>query len=236
MGVVVLLAIGVPVALASHQFTDVPDSNPFHTEISNLAGSGITSGKTCAPPGTPPTFCPDEPVLRQSMAAFLNRGLGRVANGFGSSAVVADDWTDLGTLTINVGGAPGGTQFVKLDASVGLYIFSTTGCPCAAEFALFDAGTDAMVSLNHFELLDNVTPTTFYGLTGDTTASLTTVVAVPTGTTKTYEVRANRLEDAPAAGTLYGYSQLTAITGVFGSTGGNTLGVSGTLPKGKPTP
>jgi hypothetical protein len=70
------LALGIPlgVALASHQFSDVPTSNPFHTDISAVADSGVTTG--CG--GT--KFCPKDVVTREQMAAFLNR-LGALQQG-----------------------------------------------------------------------------------------------------------------------------------------------------------
>jgi hypothetical protein len=59
------------VAVAAHDFNDVPDSNPFHDDISWLASTGITSGY---PDGG---FHPNEPVTRQTMAAFLRRVAGQ---------------------------------------------------------------------------------------------------------------------------------------------------------------
>ena len=53
--------------LGSHQFLDVPDSNPFHADISALADSGVTTG--CG--GS--NFCPSAFVTREQMAAFMNR-------------------------------------------------------------------------------------------------------------------------------------------------------------------
>jgi hypothetical protein len=64
--VTVLIALPVGV-LASHQFADVPDSNPFHTDIDALADSGVTTG--CG--GS--NFCPKDYVTREQMAAFMNR-------------------------------------------------------------------------------------------------------------------------------------------------------------------
>jgi hypothetical protein len=51
-------------------FTDVPTSNPFFQVIEALKASGITSGCTAT------QFCPDAPVSRAAMAAFLARALG----------------------------------------------------------------------------------------------------------------------------------------------------------------
>jgi hypothetical protein len=73
-----LALVFVPGAGASHSFTDVPDGHPFHTEIGIFRDTNITAGKTCVPPGTPPTFCPNDPVERQAMAAFFDRALGLV--------------------------------------------------------------------------------------------------------------------------------------------------------------
>ena len=70
------LTIGVPlgVVLASHQFSDVPTSNPFHADIDALVDSGVTSG--CGGG----KYCPSANVTREQMAAFLNR-LGALAPG-----------------------------------------------------------------------------------------------------------------------------------------------------------
>jgi hypothetical protein len=68
---VVAIALIVPVAaLASDRFTDVPDSNVFHDDISWLADAKVTLG--CNPPAND-EFCPNEKVSRQQMAAFMRR-------------------------------------------------------------------------------------------------------------------------------------------------------------------
>jgi hypothetical protein len=51
-------------------FTDVPTNAQFFREIEALVDSGITAG--C----TPTQYCPDQPVTRRTMAAFLARALG----------------------------------------------------------------------------------------------------------------------------------------------------------------
>jgi hypothetical protein len=71
---VILAATGLALsstAFASHDFSDVPDSNPFHDDISWMADAGITTG---FPDGT---FRPGQPVTRQSMAAFMRRLAGQ---------------------------------------------------------------------------------------------------------------------------------------------------------------
>ncbi len=94
LGAAVAFPLGV---LASHDFADVPDSNPFHADISALADSGVTTG--CGGGN----FCPSTFVTREQMAAFLNR-LG--ALGPGKAPVV--NAAELNGLTSD--------QFVRSDA------------------------------------------------------------------------------------------------------------------------
>lgn len=70
--VAVLVALPAGIVLASHQFSDVPSTNPFHGDIDALATSGVTAG--CGGG----RFCPTDNVTRQEMAAFMNR-LGALA-------------------------------------------------------------------------------------------------------------------------------------------------------------
>ena len=51
-------------------FGDVPASHPFYQFIEALAASGITGG--CGPG----VYCPDAPLTRGQMAAFLSKALG----------------------------------------------------------------------------------------------------------------------------------------------------------------
>ena len=56
-------------------FSDVPGQSTFVEDIARLATAGITKG--CNPPANT-RYCPEEPVTRGQMAAFLDRaGLGR---------------------------------------------------------------------------------------------------------------------------------------------------------------
>jgi hypothetical protein len=52
------------------RFTDVPVTAQFFREVEALAESGITLGCTAT------TFCPEAPLTRRQMAAFLARALG----------------------------------------------------------------------------------------------------------------------------------------------------------------
>ncbi len=70
-----LALVGVPLGvLASHDFADVPNTNPFHADIGALAASGVTTG--CGGGN----YCPSAFVTREQMAAFMNR-LGALAPG-----------------------------------------------------------------------------------------------------------------------------------------------------------
>lgn len=71
VGLVAALALIIPTATwAADKFTDVPDSNIFHDDITWLADAGVTLG--CNPP-TNDKFCPSTTVTREQMAAFMRR-------------------------------------------------------------------------------------------------------------------------------------------------------------------
>lgn len=73
--IIAIIMLAVPaIVLASHQFSDVPASNPFHADIDALVDSGVTAG--CGGG----KYCPKAEVTREQMAAFLNR-LGALAPG-----------------------------------------------------------------------------------------------------------------------------------------------------------
>lgn len=72
--VTALLAFPMGIVLASHQFSDVPSTNPFHGDIDALVDSGVTAGCGSG------KYCPKANVTREQMAAFLNR-LGALAPG-----------------------------------------------------------------------------------------------------------------------------------------------------------
>jgi hypothetical protein len=63
------LARGLDLAPADGDLFRDDDNSPFESDIERLAAAGITSG--CGPQ----RFCPDDPVTRGQMAAFLSRAL-----------------------------------------------------------------------------------------------------------------------------------------------------------------
>jgi hypothetical protein len=225
LGVLVgLLAIAVPSGLAIHEFTDVPDANPFHGDISAIKGAGITSGKTCVPPGTPPTYCPTEGITREAMAAFVHRGFGRVAFGGESLFLLPTTQTpvNIAEITLAIGGAPGGTQFVKVDGAVGTSITSTSGCPCDTGYYI-DAVDLGQTTFLHRHTNVDVAPGFGGGDWGEEHGTVSAVFAVPTGSMQTFRVLA--LRPAGSTGNVSAFANLTAIVAPFGSTGGSALGV-----------
>lgn len=69
IGLLLATVVLVPgVAWASHQFSDVPDSDWAHDDIAWLSDNGLTYG--CEDGSV---FCPDDPVTRRQLAVFLHR-------------------------------------------------------------------------------------------------------------------------------------------------------------------
>jgi len=68
----VYYTLQVSPAPAVASFGDVPTSHPFFRFVEALKTSGITGG--CQ--ASPPLFCPDAPLTRGQMAAFLSLALG----------------------------------------------------------------------------------------------------------------------------------------------------------------
>ena len=66
---VIVLILPIAAMAGTSMFDDVPDSNMFVDDINWLKTNDITKG--CNAAGT--EFCPEAPVLRQEMAAFMHR-------------------------------------------------------------------------------------------------------------------------------------------------------------------
>lgn len=129
---IALIAVPAAVAIGSHRFTDVPSSHVFHDDITWLADQGITRG--CNPPANT-RFCPDEPVTRGQMAAFMKRfadtmsgsgggGSGSAGpttritqSGTGSTILPDDSWTTLATTRLT---APAGGGALYVDGTASL--------------------------------------------------------------------------------------------------------------------
>jgi len=78
-----LCIVALPlVALASDVFGDVPNTLPQHDAINRVYAAGIMRACTA---GSPPNFCPNDPVLRAQQASQWDRALG--LNGTPNAAV-----------------------------------------------------------------------------------------------------------------------------------------------------
>jgi hypothetical protein len=200
-----LLVLGVPLgAVASDRFADVPSTSIFHDAINAIAGAGITVG--CGVPN----YCPSANVSREQMAAFMHRGFGRAAQGpFDSGEVDSASEFDLSVLTIKAGEATGGTVFIKLDGYVASYTDDVTGCPCQSVYYITRDGGGS--SAQYFNQLTTLAPGGYAFDTG----AVGDVVAVPSGTTQTFRLKASVYAGAPH--TVQG--QLFAVMTPFGSQG-----------------
>ena len=122
----IALALAIPgVALANHTFGDVPTSSTFHANVTNIYRAGITTG--C----DPGLYCPADPVRRDQMAAFLNRGLGRANHGDAAGVQFVDGFVTAAQVNLVTPGA----GFVLVTAQSMAYPASA-GCPCKIRMAL----------------------------------------------------------------------------------------------------
>lgn len=140
------LAIGMAIAfpfgvLASHQFSDVSDANPFHDDIEALADSGVTLG--CGGG----EYCPTEYVTREQMAAFLNR-LGALQAGKTPVVNAArvdgkDDVLEAGIIGIQEVGTwfASGSDEVRIERFIGGPSFQRDNAGTATVFTPLQAPT-----------------------------------------------------------------------------------------------
>ena len=221
--IVLVLALAIPgVVLASHQFGDVPNSNPFHDDISAIALAGITTG--CGGGN----FCPNGTLTRAQEAAFIHRASGRVGadDAFSLSVAPATD-VAVAALTITTG-LPGGTLagangFLKIDGTVTLYETNADLCDCFASINVVVDGTPDTAET--FVYLDN---NASYQLS---TGAISAVVPVTSGT-KTVQLV---VREYVGGETLQAYSSLTAMYVPFGSTGTDTAGAGMSTDGGNST-
>src|SRR5690606_6103489 len=113
LSVVLALLIATPLAVVgADAFTDVPNSNVHHDDITWLKDNGVTAG--CNPPANT-EFCPGDPVLRQQMASFMRRlAENEVVNAATAveaensamlGGIGADEFLQAGTVRTTTGGS-----------------------------------------------------------------------------------------------------------------------------------
>jgi 5'-nucleotidase len=118
--IAIVMAFLAPVAAtaAGGTFTD-DDNSIFEKDIEWMADNGYTSG--CNPPAND-EYCPDDPVTRGQMAAFLSRAFG-LTDGTGAdlftdddSSIFEEDIDKIGTAGITLGcNPPANDQFCPND-------------------------------------------------------------------------------------------------------------------------
>ncbi|MEO6349895.1 MAG: S-layer homology domain-containing protein [Candidatus Limnocylindrales bacterium] len=225
--VLALALVAVPgVVLANHMFPDVPTSNPFHDQISAIAGAGITAGFGDG------GYHPADPVTRQSMAAFMQRGFGRTALAIGEPPITFGMTVEAGSsdslvvpvrqLTITMPGANNAFSPQQMIHLQGRVSFSTSmstspkGCPCMFAAWIRDTTTNAL-SLAQYQTFESTTDEFFfYGF--DVEALF---AAAPGARTYQLEVRLNSRSNTTneASFALDQNSSLSAMTFPFGPTG-----------------
>src|SRR5688572_18744974 len=78
-----ILITAPAIVLANHQFNDVGNAHPFHDEISAIAGAGVAAGFNDG------GYHPSDAVTRQAMAAFMERGFGRIGLSVGGTPITS---------------------------------------------------------------------------------------------------------------------------------------------------
>ena len=218
-----LLALLVPTTiLASHLFTDVPTGGTFHNVIAKIYGARITTG--CGPGA----YCPTNPVTREQMAGFLNRGLGRIAYAEPNFIPLTGAEAVVNSATIRAGNVQGGTAFVHVEASG--YAFTTiTGesdCqPCIAEFIV--RSEDGQTSWYGLTTISNISADT----REFDSFAISWVVEVPTGVDFTFSLHGTQTW---GLGAIQGVGTIALTYVPFGPDGGNTLDALGPTRRSEP--
>lgn len=152
-----IVAFGVPVGVfANHQFTDVPTSNTFHGSIDKIKTAGITAGCSAT------KYCPNDPVTRGQMAAFLTRAATR-GGSFSASGVAIDE---TGALVVSGDIVTPGSGFLYVTVDAMAYTDADTGCPCEIDLWLEADGEDAF-SYFFGQTLYSGDPETAYAAVGN---------------------------------------------------------------------
>lgn len=214
----------VPVGVfASHQFTDVPNSNTFHSSISKVKLAGITSGCSAT------KFCPNDSVTRGQMAAFLARSAPRAETAFFDGATLEMTEFYYASFDIKAGEGTGGTAAIAVDASVSVSTLDASGCPCTAAFYIYSDSSPytsylqyATVTDTNIDIPDDAT----YGIA---TTSITVLLYVPTGVTETVYLVGYMVDGTP----LQAWGEMVGTVGLFDGVGNNV--VMPTTSAGVPT-
>lgn len=215
---VTTVGLGVPGTLyASHRFEDVPSGKFYHDAVAALDGAGITNG--CSPT----EYCPERKTTRGEMAAFLQRGLGRVAHGSSVADVAGDPpYGEPAAISIRTGGVSGGTVFIELHGSVTVYSNGdVASCPCEIEAFIYRRSDKARMSYSVFAQLPAQKTSTGYA---QVSLPLTWAVQQPSNTSRAYAIAVFVNSGSPT--NVRAEAGLTATAVPFGSSGTSSFSTS----------
>lgn len=209
---IALLAVPIG-AFASHQFTDVPNSNTFHASITKVKLAGITSGCSAT------RFCPNDNVTRGQMAAFLARSAPRAETAFFDGATLATEELYYASFDIKAGEGTGGTAAIVVNASVSVSTLDASGCPCTAAFYIYSDSSPyssyvqyATVTATNIDIPDDGT----YGIAS---TPITVLLYVPTGVTETVYLVGYMVDGAP----LQAWGEMVGTVALFDGVGNNAV-------------
>jgi hypothetical protein len=197
---------------AGHQFTDVPNSNTFHTSISRVKLAGITSGCSST------KFCPNDEVTRGQMAAFLARTAPRAETAFFADSLLTEEAAVLASFDIKAGEATGGTAALAITATVTVNTTDATGCPCTGAFYI-DSDRAPYTSFAQYATITETNVDyegTAYGIA---TTSITVLIQIPTGVTETVYL-VGYLQDGAE---LSAYGEMVGTVALFDGLGSNVV-------------
>jgi len=228
VGLALALTIPAGVALANHQFSDVPTGSSIHDDVEAIYEAGVTTG--CGDG----KYCPTDPVTRGQMAQFMNRlgaldgqapsvNADRVDGKHASALIRVASWETADTTEV-----PANNVFVQygpdlvitapaagfVTVNVGFTVLNstcTTACPVIGR-------------VKHVESGEQTRNAYASALTGDEfdSASVHRAFEVDAGA-NTFQLIL--LRSVSGNGTEYGwYATGTAMYSPFGSTGGSALG------------
>lgn len=208
---VVLLVLVLPgIALASHQFADVPTNSTFHDDIDALYGARIGTG--CGGG----LYCPNSSVTRGQMAAFLNRGLGRIAYADVDGTLEDGTETAVGQVTVVASNPSGGTMFVEVKGWADIYISDGAGCPCEVIFWIENEAGDDVTYAAYADLVAPPVEDNDF----DVPVAVFGVDVAATGTAETYTAYAQVLQGTDV---VFLYGKLTATVVPFDGEGDNAV-------------
>jgi hypothetical protein len=221
-------------ALAAHQFFDVPNGHPFHTEIGAIADAGITAGFGDG------GYHPSAAVTRQAMAAFMHRGFGRVGQVMNASLINPTLTVDAGegyapavpirAIQITVPGQTSGFTPEQMVYVQGRVVLNTTmgtsdamgGCPCEFFAAVRDVDANALSYLQRQTFWVDAA----YAINSTFTFDVEAVFVAPPGPRSfQLEVGLGQRRDTSDefSFALDVSTSISAMTFPFGPSGGNTI-------------